>query len=737
MFFTSELLSRRDSGFGLLWLAATLGARSSFRKLPKRDVLGADIIQLCGLITEPSEPLALRLSSNLMVGVARVYKVKHDIFLGDVNACFVSLKRAVRDLHALSAPSSNLQMGQPVVRPDAVTVQLDPAMSLGLNLDDFLGDWQDILDAQEEDDTDDEYGRPRKKSKSQNKPPPQTEVGRATKHTLDENLEQMMSGSFDVSFLSGTDGEQQHFGMDTGFDFGDSGDFGFDDIGDELAKELGEGWAGLPVQSKHSVGEEQQFPIDRDQADMNVDISQDRDFAFTGPTRHSPGSSVLGKIRTAQQSPTKKRNFDVMAAHTLPHSPSLQPQIMRSPTPPWAMGMEVADPRSLVVDEAREKSVPMGKAQSAPRKSKRIRLQFDRRIELTDEELKAARAQYVEGQECLRREIEERKLEKEGARLISEMLYGVPPILKAPGLVDFWMDNFKVLIGARSGGLDIETTGILPIKRPRPVKSPAQIAEELFETENIYETHDVNVGMINNLEGYEGPREFDTTRQRSSEEPGQARHASIGSVPTGSAFNLGRNLEIGSGSQKSSLFPWDNARLSSSVAAVPFDMGSERFSIGNDDIRLKDASVGRSSGREGSLILSQGNSGPGTFGFSPRTFGKMGPHIDDTFEFDVPGGSAMQGDQPGMESDLVTLERNSFNFLEYVKMQLQTVRRPSEGLSFERIAPRETSTPHVAAAAFYHCLGELMTLCRHYWGEVERPPLVLATKGVMRVNQVG
>jgi hypothetical protein len=52
-------------------LAATLGARSSFKKLAKRDVMGADIAQLCDLIAEPAEPLALRLSSNLMVGVAR------------------------------------------------------------------------------------------------------------------------------------------------------------------------------------------------------------------------------------------------------------------------------------------------------------------------------------------------------------------------------------------------------------------------------------------------------------------------------------------------------------------------------------------------------------------------------------------------------------------------------------------------------------------------------------------
>lgn len=43
---------------------------------------------------------------------------------------------------------------------------------------------------------------------------------------------------------------------------------------------------------------------------------------------------------------------------------------------------------------------------------------------------KTARAHYVEGQETLRREIEKKRLEKDGARLISQMLYGVPPICK-------------------------------------------------------------------------------------------------------------------------------------------------------------------------------------------------------------------------------------------------------------------------------------------------------------------
>lgn len=92
MFFSAELLSKRDSGFGLLWsvirlnaldcrlkklprllnrLVATLGSKSSFKKLPRRSIQTANIPQLCDLISHPSEPLALRLSSNLMVGVAR------------------------------------------------------------------------------------------------------------------------------------------------------------------------------------------------------------------------------------------------------------------------------------------------------------------------------------------------------------------------------------------------------------------------------------------------------------------------------------------------------------------------------------------------------------------------------------------------------------------------------------------------------------------------------------------
>jgi hypothetical protein len=74
---------------------------------------------------------------------------------------------------------------------------------------------------------------------------------------------------------------------------------------------------------------------------------------------------------------------------TLPLSTGLWPHMTRTPTPPWAIGMEVAEPENdaagVVVPE---RSAPSGKAPMVPRKAKRIRVQLDTRIELTDEELK-------------------------------------------------------------------------------------------------------------------------------------------------------------------------------------------------------------------------------------------------------------------------------------------------------------------------------------------------------------
>ena len=62
-------------------LAATLGSKSSLKRLQKRQILSVDVAEACTyLANPPDEPLALRLSSNLMFGVTRVFSQQYNFF---------------------------------------------------------------------------------------------------------------------------------------------------------------------------------------------------------------------------------------------------------------------------------------------------------------------------------------------------------------------------------------------------------------------------------------------------------------------------------------------------------------------------------------------------------------------------------------------------------------------------------------------------------------------------------
>lgn len=50
-------------------LAATLGPRT--KRISRRELVTVDLARTCELIAEPPEPMALRLSGCLLVGVAR------------------------------------------------------------------------------------------------------------------------------------------------------------------------------------------------------------------------------------------------------------------------------------------------------------------------------------------------------------------------------------------------------------------------------------------------------------------------------------------------------------------------------------------------------------------------------------------------------------------------------------------------------------------------------------------
>ncbi|KGB76808.2 hypothetical protein CNBG_2646 [Cryptococcus deuterogattii R265] len=72
---------------------ATLGPRN--KKITRKQLAAVDLARTCDLIAQPPEPMALRLSGALLVGVARVYNQSFDMFYSDVNAFHSNLRRSI------------------------------------------------------------------------------------------------------------------------------------------------------------------------------------------------------------------------------------------------------------------------------------------------------------------------------------------------------------------------------------------------------------------------------------------------------------------------------------------------------------------------------------------------------------------------------------------------------------------------------------------------------------------
>ncbi|THH34077.1 hypothetical protein EUX98_g105 [Antrodiella citrinella] len=647
MFFTPELLSRRDSGFGLLWLAATLGSKSSFKKLPRRSVTSADIVQLCNLIADPPEPLALRLSSNLMIGAA----------------------------------SANQR-----IRPDAVTVRADPSAAFAIEFEHLFPEWDKTSPDEGDDQSDDEYDPTSKKTrKKKDKETPLSHIGpaRGDLHTLKENYDYLLSQTFDVSFnesglgVAGASSSQAGFGFDDDFLVGvDAGP----DIGDELARELGDGWGVFPEDRAPSMG-----------VGANV---RDVDMIDTASGLQLPQNAGFDE------------DFVMADVH-------MEPDLAGPPALEQGHIANVGSPRESgpeIPEDGQDNGLGTQDEQRKPKKPKRVRLLLDSRTELTNEELQRARALYMEEQAKIRRELDEKRAEKDGEVLLQEMISGVPSGLHAPVLIDFWLENFKVQVQARSGQLVLDTEGEPPKKRRRvehvdPVafdEQNLQGADGMIQFDGgLHQVEDYNAHYHNDMQADA------ESKLRSSEEPGQARQMSRPPSVPGSHLDLYNRSADVVGSQRSAVFPWDNAGgISSSAAGAPFEMvASDKFSVSVGRGR-KSSSLGS---RRGSSMLPVPNSPAGL------NFGDQ--QMDgDGFEFNVP-----EGNQPGVDTqqsdlNMLTLERHSFDFLEYCKMQLNAFPTESNSVGFDDIVPLETSTPHVAAAAFYHCL-------------------VLATKDAVRLEQ--
>ncbi|KAL8732405.1 MAG: hypothetical protein Q9166_002803 [cf. Caloplaca sp. 2 TL-2023] len=105
-----------------LQLVATLGAKSNLKKVNRKAILDVNVPKTCGVIINPEAPMALRLQSNLLYGVSRVYLQQCGYTLSDAQTIQANLKMLSKVIRTAS-----LDPNAGKARPDQLVLEDDPA----------------------------------------------------------------------------------------------------------------------------------------------------------------------------------------------------------------------------------------------------------------------------------------------------------------------------------------------------------------------------------------------------------------------------------------------------------------------------------------------------------------------------------------------------------------------------------------------------------------------------------
>ncbi|KAK4913475.1 R8 protein [Elasticomyces elasticus] len=122
MFYSHEVLTSRKYGVATVWLVATLGSKSTLKKVSRKAILDVDVAKACETIVRPEAPMALRLQSNLLYGVTRVYSQQCVYVLNDAEAA----KNSMRDLLRVVRGRGLEVEGGTKGRADQLLLQDDP-----------------------------------------------------------------------------------------------------------------------------------------------------------------------------------------------------------------------------------------------------------------------------------------------------------------------------------------------------------------------------------------------------------------------------------------------------------------------------------------------------------------------------------------------------------------------------------------------------------------------------------
>ncbi|PKS09548.1 hypothetical protein jhhlp_004165 [Lomentospora prolificans] len=137
MFYSHEILTSRQYGVATIWWVATIGRRGATKVISRKAIRNVQIKKACEKIIDPGAPLALRLQSNLLYGVSRVYSEQCRYVLDDaekVRSAMVTLYNQFGKMNATDPKAGKATPGQNII-PDDPYFNIDNITFPELNLD--------------------------------------------------------------------------------------------------------------------------------------------------------------------------------------------------------------------------------------------------------------------------------------------------------------------------------------------------------------------------------------------------------------------------------------------------------------------------------------------------------------------------------------------------------------------------------------------------------------------------
>ncbi|KWU43638.1 hypothetical protein RHOSPDRAFT_34786 [Rhodotorula sp. JG-1b] len=737
MFYNTEILTSRKGGLAVFWLAATVGSRggTAVRKLSKKELLSCNVVKACEKVIEPEEPLALRLSSNLMMGIARVFSQQYTIYASDVQQVHAALKKVVSDAVA-SAPDTTLAF-QDAAQWDALPQQAAVALakeatgSGGINLTvnaglSYIGYDPDIdlgiewrLPGEEEPEPIEDIDEPPLITPDiSNFGSPAPKQRKA--HQAREEDIKLHEPHLNDYLLKQADQDNDLGGEDLGFVFEEGGQGLLEGISPELDAVIragsaasGHGSARLSHQGDYGM------PASSSAAGMGEDMGgfdqQYFDQDFGGGFGHEEqrmdvDTELDTEARVRQEVEDARARLDAFfggfSRSVTPFDSekfSQHSQQLDDGPPSSTTQRRIAD----AVSEAQNKAAEAKKAAQKFKKPKRLAI--DRNIDMEGDRVRDARKTYGERMRVEREKAERVKNERAAHERAVNLVFGPPALLSALGLASFWNSEVADKMAPFEGN-----KALAEKKRLDREQAAKLVANKAGTAEPEDARRAAGDRLSEQPEGVAAgqPFEVDFGADFFAHQEFGGGFGGDGDMGGFDQFHFDEEVELGraasatgrSGSHRASAVPWAAEPATSDFGgAFGGNFGGASSGGGGSKVSLEPGVEKPMRSRSPSLMPSPGRGG---------SAGGLEDEVDATSGVRAsqsPRASGLAMEEPALA------ENESNKFLGYAREQAASL-PAGQPLYFSNIVPEKTTAPAVAAQALYHLLG-------------------LAMKGAVKVDQ--